>query len=164
MEASLYCGIPPQGMWLEIAKNMPWRYTVCSQLHSAAPHDKPAQSLPALLVSLQSPPGESWCPSSVIRPYISLLFPFLFECFLFSKDIFMLETSSYFCSLELYWEFLPGIPLLGILPPDFKGKRIIMLLINTGFSVMIFRPHSRQAGKHMFNIKHLSSLYSHAAS
>lgn len=76
----------------------------------------------------------------------------------------MLETSSRLCSLGLYWEFLLGIPPLGVLPPDFKGKRIIMLFINIGFSVMTFRPLSRQAGKHMFNIKHMSSLYSHAAS
>lgn len=75
-----------------------------------------------------------------------------------------LETSSCLCCLWLYWEFLLGIPPLGILPPDFKGKRIIMPFINTDFSVMASRPLSRQAGKHMFNIKHISSPYSHAES
>lgn len=76
----------------------------------------------------------------------------------------VLETSSCLCCLWPYWEFLLGIPPLGILPPDFKGKRIIMPFINIGFSVMTSRPLSRQAGKHMFNIKHISSPYSHAAS
>lgn len=75
-----------------------------------------------------------------------------------------LETPSCLCHLCLYWEFLLGIPPLGILPPDFKGRGIIMPFINIGFSVMTFRPLSRQAGRHMFNIKHISSPYSHAAS
>lgn len=75
-----------------------------------------------------------------------------------------LETSSCLCRPWLYWEFLLGIPPLGILPQDFKGKRIIMPFINAGFSVMTSRPLSRQASKHMFNIKHISSPYSHAAS
>lgn len=48
--------------------------------------------------------------------------PFLLECFLFTEGTFTLETSSCLYSLGLYWEFLLGIPPLGILPPDFKGK------------------------------------------
>jgi len=148
---------------------MPWHYTACvawSQLRSEPPQDKPEWSLTALLVSLQPPPAWSRvpCPAPGGRLYRSPLLPSLLECFLFPKDIFTLETSPCFCSLRLYWEFLLGIPPLGILPLDFKGKRIIMLFVNIGFSVMTFRPLSRQAGKHMFNIKHMSSLYSHAAS
>lgn len=93
-------------------------------VHPEPPHDKPAWSLTALGVPLQLPLGQSWvpCPASVGRLYISLRLPFLLESFLFSEDIFTLETSSCLCSLGLYWEFLLGIPPLGILPPAFKGK------------------------------------------
>lgn len=73
-----------------------------SQLHCEPPHDKPEWSLEALVVSRQVPLEHRWCPFSVRRPYISVLLHYLLESFLFSKDIFTLETSSCLCSLGLY--------------------------------------------------------------
>lgn len=139
MEASWCCGIPPQGVWLEIEWNMPWHYpasTAWSQLHS-------------------EPQCGAWqhcsCPCSYH------LVPFFCTKTLYTtaasfppwahSALSALAASPCLCRLWLYWEFLLGIPPLGILPPDFKGKRIIMPFINIGFSVMTFRPLSRQAGK-----------------
>lgn len=141
MEASLCCGIPPQGVWLEIQQNMPWHCTASTAwalLHSEPPTG-PEQSLAALLMPLQLHLVSFFCTKNLC----TTLPPLLPECSLFSA----LETSSHLCHLWLYWEFLLGIPPLGILPPDFKGKRIIMPFINIGFSVMAFRPLSRQAGR-----------------
>lgn len=59
MEASLFCGTPPQGVWLEIQQNTPWHFTASrawALLHSDPPTG-PEQSLAALPVSLQLPPG-----------------------------------------------------------------------------------------------------------
>lgn len=163
MEVVLYCGIPPQRVWLEIQQNMPWYHTInvtWSQLPSERLHDKPGWGLTALVMTFQLPLGPSWCPASVVR-----------SCLLFSLSVFCsLRAPSHQKHLRAYialgstgnsyWEF----PHWESCHQISKEKRIIIFFIKIGFSVMTFRPLSRQAGKHMFSIKHMSSLYSHATS
>lgn len=104
MEASLCCGIPPQGVWLEIEQNMPWHCTASTAwalLHSEPPTG-PEQSLAALLMPLQLHLVSFFCTKNLC----TTLPPLLPECSLFSLHSKHLHTYATFgFTGNSYWEF-----------------------------------------------------------